>query len=61
MDWKNLTRNLLQEASEENLSFEGRGGISVPIANIVQSPQFHEQLEAVKKIAEIAHQTEADE
>jgi hypothetical protein len=61
MDLKSLARSLLQQASEENLSFEGHGGVSVPIVKIMESQRFHEQLEAVKKIAEEARRAEADQ
>jgi hypothetical protein len=60
MNWviKYLPRNLRQEASEENLSFDGHGSVYVPLANIVNSPKVREQIAAVKQIAEIEGQEE---
>ncbi len=57
MDWKSIFRSIQQEASEENLSFEGNGGVSVPIANIMNSARVQEQVETVRQIEEIARQS----
>ena len=54
MDLKEIVRRLTQAASEENLSFDGNGGVSVPIESIVRSEQFREQLNAVRQIADLA-------
>jgi hypothetical protein len=34
-----------------NLSFEGKGSVSVPVSTIVNSPKVQAQVQAVKQIA----------